>query len=127
MLLCIAYSDRGGVGTGEWTQVAQQFKMSLHLNVCHGIHPTIEHPSSCSVQLMGARGCMSRYAATGMGKSLHATGQMEQLPAEGPRGNDQPPKELQWVSGTGMMFKLGFNEQKGIWSSDGLESRRMKL
>lgn len=125
--LYIAYSNRESAGMGECTQVAQQFQMPLHLNASHGIHPTIEHPSSCSVQLMGARGSMSRYAPTGIGKSLHATSQMEQLPAEGPRGKDQPPKQLQWALGTGVMPKLGFNEQEGIWSSDGLVGRRMKL
>lgn len=44
-----------------------------------------------------------------------------------PTGKDQPPKELQWASGTGVILKLGFNEQKGIWSSEGLVGRRMKL
>lgn len=53
---------------------------------------------------------MSRYAPTGIGKSVH-TSRMDQLPAEDPRGNDQPPKELQWASETGVM---GFNKQEGI-------------
>ena len=70
---------------------------------------------------------MSRYAPTGIGKSLHAASKMEQLPAEGPRGKAPPPEELQWASETGVMLEQGFNKQEGIWSSNGPVGRRVKL
>ena len=69
---------------------------------------------------------MRRYAPTGIRKSLHATSQMEQLPAQGPRGKTSPKRVAVGVRDRGDA-QGGFNKQEGMWPSDGLLGRRVML